>query len=170
MTLAGRHGSIAPQSPKAARPSTSAMPRKRTQGQGIGICYQEELSSTGMFACRSILFNQLTRLTFSIRKLRDRFVGTLRPFSRHAIKLSPYCQRRCAVARPIPKRQQIAFHGVRSDRAQTSLASSPFEPTQPAERLLHSRDCSSRWWRQTHGARSPDPRNPQTQPSSTARC
>ncbi len=27
--------SIAPQSPKAVRPSTSAMPRKRTQGQGI---------------------------------------------------------------------------------------------------------------------------------------
>src|SRR3954471_18280738 len=68
------------------------------------------------------LFNQLTRLTFSTTKLRDRFAGTLRPFSRHATTLSPYCQRRCAVARPMPNRQQIAFHGVRSDRAQTSLA------------------------------------------------
>jgi hypothetical protein len=59
---------------------------------------------------RRHLFNQLARLTPSITRLRDRFFGTRRPLSRYAITLSPYCQRRFAVARPIPKRQQIAFH------------------------------------------------------------
>jgi hypothetical protein len=38
--------------------------------------------------------------------------------------LSAYSQRRCAVARDRPKRQQMGFHGVPSARAQTSLASS----------------------------------------------
>jgi hypothetical protein len=39
----------------------------------------------------------------------DRLAGSFRPFRRHAITLSPYCQRRCAVARPIPNCQQIAL-------------------------------------------------------------
>ena len=63
-------------------------------------------------------------LTRSTTKLRDRFAGTLRPLSRQAIRQSAYCQRRCAVARAIPNRQQIAFHGAPSARAQTSFASS----------------------------------------------
>ena len=57
-----------------------------------------------------------TAITYSL----DLFPGTLRPLSRHAITLNPYCHRRCAVARAMPKCQQIAFHGVRSDRAQTN--------------------------------------------------
>ena len=51
-------------------------------------------------------------------------------------RLSAYCQRRCAVARAMPNRQQIAFQGVRSARAQTSLASSTFEPAQPCQASL----------------------------------
>lgn len=39
----------------------------------------------------------------------DRLAGSFRPFRRHAITLSAYCQRRCAVARPIPNCQQIAL-------------------------------------------------------------
>ena len=101
---------------------------------------------------QKILFNQVTRLTFSTTKLRERFVGTLRPFSRHAITLSPYCQRRCAVARPMPKRQQIAFHGVRSDRAQTSLASSgSSQRNQPSASSIRVMRNAGRW-RQTHWA------------------
>ena len=50
----------------------------------------------------------------------DRLCGTLLPLSLHAITLNPYCHRRCAVARKMPKRQQIAFHGVPSDRAQSN--------------------------------------------------
>lgn len=45
--------------------------------------------------------------------------------SRQTITLTPYSQRRCAVARAIPNRQQIAFHCAPSARAHTSLASSP---------------------------------------------
>lgn len=48
---------------------------------------------------------------------------TQRPFSRQTITLRAYFQQRWVVAREMPKRQQIGFHGVRSARAQTSLAS-----------------------------------------------
>ena len=54
--------------------------------------------------------------------LRDRFAGIVRPLRRQEIRLSPYSQRRYAVARETPKRQQIAFHGARSARIQTSRA------------------------------------------------
>ena len=59
-----------------------------------------------------------------MRERRDRFVGTRRPLSRQTIRLNPYSHRRCAVARPMPKRQQIGFHGVPSARSHTSRASS----------------------------------------------
>jgi hypothetical protein len=57
-----------------------------------------------------------------ITNCRDRFPGTLRPLSRHAITLNPYCHRRCAVARAIPNCQQIAFYNVPSDRARAIIA------------------------------------------------
>ena len=99
------------------------------------------------------LSNQLARLTRSTTKLRDRFAGTLRPFSRHAITLSPYCQRRCAVARAMPNRQQIAFHGARSARAQTSLASSASSQRSQPQRLLHPADRGGRRRWQPHRLR-----------------
>lgn len=55
---------------------------------------------------------------------RPRFVGTRRPFSRQTMTLSAYSQRRLAVARLIPNRQQIPFHGVPSARAHMRAASS----------------------------------------------
>ena len=48
----------------------------------------------------------------STTNARERFDGTLRPFSRHAINASAYCQRLFAVARAMPKRQQICFQGI----------------------------------------------------------
>jgi hypothetical protein len=50
---------------------------------------------------------QFNSVLLSVRRhlnheLPLRFPGTLRPFSLHAITLSPYCHRRCAVARAMP--------------------------------------------------------------------
>ena len=68
--------------------------------------------------------NELDDRTRSTRKARERFAGTFCPLSFQVMTLRPYSQRRHAVAREIPKRQQIGFHGVPSARAQTSRASS----------------------------------------------
>jgi len=99
---------------------------------------------SGLAACRRYLFKQLARLTRSTTKLRDRIAGTLRTFTRHAIRQSPYCHRQITVTRPIPNRQQIACHGVRSGRAETRstcLASSQCsQPSASSIRLIAGGD------------------------------
>ena len=60
----------------------------------------------------------------TVRSLGDESVEikTVGGWIADAIRLSPHHHRRCAVARAMPKRQRISFHGVPSARAQTSLA------------------------------------------------
>jgi hypothetical protein len=63
-------GSIAPQSPKAVRPSTSAMPRNRTQGQGIAPGAKGPKPTDSCTAASSAFFF-------------DHLVGERKPLGRH---------------------------------------------------------------------------------------
>ena len=99
-------------------------------------------------AILSRMSSQAGAFARSTTKRRERRSEGRFPLSRQTITLTPYSQRRCAVERAIPNRQQIAFHCAPSARAHTSLASSPSshrsQPSASSIRLIASDDGGRR--------------------------
>ena len=91
----------------------------------------------------------LTRLALARRRMRAiASSGHARPFSRHAMTQSAYCQRRFAAARAMPKFQQISFQACPLARSPHDLCIFGFEPTQPVQRFFHPGDRVRRGWSQ----------------------
>jgi hypothetical protein len=125
--MGGRSGRACP---RARPPNRSAKLPETALGCLISKCLFEK--------CLTVLGHLDRDRARSMTNLRDRFEDTRRPLSRHVITLTAYRQRRSAVGRLIPKRQQIIFQGVFSARAHTSFTSSG------ASHLNQSRVCSIR--------------------------
>ena len=94
----------------------------------------DALSGRGRQDVRTKVFHMPAARTCSMKRRRDwpRNVG--RPLRRQAIRLRACRQRRCAVGRLMPNRQQISFQRTPAMRARTSAASSG--ESQPSQRSV----------------------------------